>query len=552
MKKNTLVKLLAVIVMCFMIGAVLVACGAGEPGKDGKDGKDGAPGAPGATPVVTIGEDGYWYINGEKTDYRAVGQDGKDGEDGKNATEFAQTCEVTDAGHDWSKVHVLTKHEDGHIGYKLVICAACNDADLIIDGHNFDNIVDFNEPTEEDEGSIVVDCDCGAEEEIELPVLGDEFYTFTAGNCVTDDKYAFVINTVDENGEYVINVAKEFVVEGTYANYAHVPAAEFDKDNVADCWTMSEDYVDPSQTCICEMKTHWTTPCTVDGCDYVIGADPFGESYFGYPIGHDWCDWHDSINDTDACDCEWIPIQLRECGNCSCIKCTEYRYEDGAAAKGHNFGEWQMTVLPTETTTGKAIRVCNNGCRTCDLMADPCFEEIELPALNSGKYEYTVLSEADCDTAGVAIYVYTIEEIDGTTSTIEIGAAPLAALGHTLSTEYTINANLTKVTIKCAVCGQYVQYNLPALNSGVYTITSEGKCDARVDTYTYTVKAEGNDKGEVEITFTIEVSDPHTFGGSTEKPAKADCTPVVDDETGHTYYVYKCEVCEHWIVAYFE
>ena len=29
----------------------------------------------------TIGDDGYWYKNGEKTDYRAIGMDGRDGAD---------------------------------------------------------------------------------------------------------------------------------------------------------------------------------------------------------------------------------------------------------------------------------------------------------------------------------------------------------------------------------------------------------------------------------------------------------------------------------------
>lgn len=37
----------------------------GEDGSDGEDGKDGQ------TPSISIGEDGYWYINGEKTDVLA-------------------------------------------------------------------------------------------------------------------------------------------------------------------------------------------------------------------------------------------------------------------------------------------------------------------------------------------------------------------------------------------------------------------------------------------------------------------------------------------------
>ena len=43
-------------------------------GEDGKDGKDAA--------VWTIGTDGYWYLNNEKTEYKAIGVDGKDGKDG--------------------------------------------------------------------------------------------------------------------------------------------------------------------------------------------------------------------------------------------------------------------------------------------------------------------------------------------------------------------------------------------------------------------------------------------------------------------------------------
>ena len=36
--------------------------------------------------VWTIEEDGYWYLNGSKTSYKAIGQDGKDGQDGTNGT----------------------------------------------------------------------------------------------------------------------------------------------------------------------------------------------------------------------------------------------------------------------------------------------------------------------------------------------------------------------------------------------------------------------------------------------------------------------------------
>lgn len=52
-------------------------------GADGADGTNGTNGTDGVTPTVTIGEDGYWVINGVKTDVKATGKDGVNGQDGK-------------------------------------------------------------------------------------------------------------------------------------------------------------------------------------------------------------------------------------------------------------------------------------------------------------------------------------------------------------------------------------------------------------------------------------------------------------------------------------
>ena len=53
-------------------------------GKDGKDGADGQNGKDGKDGTVwTIGDDGYWYLNGEKTDYYALGTQGAQGEKGE-------------------------------------------------------------------------------------------------------------------------------------------------------------------------------------------------------------------------------------------------------------------------------------------------------------------------------------------------------------------------------------------------------------------------------------------------------------------------------------
>ena len=66
-------------------------------GEDGEQGIQGEPGEDGHTPVITIGENGNWYIDGEDTGVLAEGvqgpqgepgEDGVDGEDGLSAYEI--------------------------------------------------------------------------------------------------------------------------------------------------------------------------------------------------------------------------------------------------------------------------------------------------------------------------------------------------------------------------------------------------------------------------------------------------------------------------------
>jgi len=109
-------------------------------GKDGKDGKDGVTptieisedgywvingekteykaegkdGADGSTPLIKISPDGYWVINGVKTEYKAVGSDGKDGADGEDGKDgedgFTPTVEISEDGY-WVINGVKTEHK---------------------------------------------------------------------------------------------------------------------------------------------------------------------------------------------------------------------------------------------------------------------------------------------------------------------------------------------------------------------------------------------------------------------------------------------------------
>jgi|GEM_PF-2973668 len=49
-----------------------------------KNGTNGTNGDDGTSPVITAGEDGFWYINSEKTEASWKGEDGQDGKDGKD------------------------------------------------------------------------------------------------------------------------------------------------------------------------------------------------------------------------------------------------------------------------------------------------------------------------------------------------------------------------------------------------------------------------------------------------------------------------------------
>ncbi len=51
-------------------------------GKDGEQGIQGIPGQDGHTPVITISSDGYWVIDGVKTNTKAQGEQGEPGKDG--------------------------------------------------------------------------------------------------------------------------------------------------------------------------------------------------------------------------------------------------------------------------------------------------------------------------------------------------------------------------------------------------------------------------------------------------------------------------------------
>ena len=60
----------------------------GQNGEQGTPGIQGQPGKDGHTPIVTISNDDYWVIDGEKTSFMARGPQGETGQNGKSAYEI--------------------------------------------------------------------------------------------------------------------------------------------------------------------------------------------------------------------------------------------------------------------------------------------------------------------------------------------------------------------------------------------------------------------------------------------------------------------------------
>jgi hypothetical protein len=59
----------------------------GDKGDNGKDGTNGTNGKDGKTPKITISDDGYWVIDGQKSKQKAQGENGTNGTNGKDGAQ---------------------------------------------------------------------------------------------------------------------------------------------------------------------------------------------------------------------------------------------------------------------------------------------------------------------------------------------------------------------------------------------------------------------------------------------------------------------------------
>lgn len=530
MNKN-IIKFIAILVMCFMMCAVLVAC-KGEQGAQGPQGPQGPQGAQGAQgPQGPQGPQGIAGTNGTNG---ADGADGADGEDGVDGVGIAK-AEIING-------ELVLTYTDGTV------------ANLgNVKGDQGDKGEDAYVCTNHDFVSIEISDTAGAHYTLDVCNLcgwaqigcahNNYTETYHAAECDVDGFWLRECNACDYSWTEINNADLAF---------GHTKPA-FDPYNVSNDWVKSQNN---SGLCDCEWEPHYTSNCTVCGDEVeAIGVAP----------GHVYTKYEPTENTTNMSNCEWIPVEIAECDVCGPLGHSDLCFDaiEVGAPKGHTWGAWEIVTAPTADSVGEAVRICDE----CGTTHKEGVQSIELPKLDTVNYTYAEVSAAECAVDGAATYTYTYT--DGTTVAVDV---VLPAFGHT----YTNNYNVTKlpgrpteltgeytpeemdahialfngtVEIICDVCGEAHEDIIPAITPAMGRfIVAFGNCVNPADTYNYTVlfTDEVTEEGEaVVVAFDLDGLYVHDTA-----PVQEDCQMV--EGANKWYWVYKCSKCEQWIVAYYE
>ena len=503
MKKN-IIKLFAILAMCFVIGGVLVACGQGEKGDKGDKGDQGVAGL---TPY--IGSNGNWWVGETDTGVKAEGKDGQDGKDGVDATD----CE----DHDWSKTYALCECSgtaEAHQGATvLVICANCGDADLVIADH------------------VVTDA-------------------VTAATCTTPELTAFVCPTCNDTW-----------IKETAPALGHVAKVEFDKDNIDT--TVWERDLTVVADCLCTEVPVYHADCDRCGEEHALvgEGEPQGHVWGEYThsinkTGMSPCEWREmDVAECQVCDChsdkvytseavdhrwgEWTivtaptkdaeGVAVRECSECA------DEYASGT----------QTVVLPKLNDTDYVY---------AQTKAPNCVDA----GSGNWTYTYTYLNANEDETTSEITVA--VEEAAkghnyvGATYVINKSDLPkVPVIDVNTMTDEEIEAAIAAATgvahVDCVDCDHVQEVEIPALTVATgRCITEFGNCVNPYDTYNMLLAiVEGEEVvGSINVEFQVK-NDSYQHD---EKPAKEDCKVVEGEE--RIYWVYKCTKCDLWIVAYYE
>ena len=179
-------KLLVALMIVLMMLTMLVACNEqgpqgvqgeqgergeqglpGKDGADGKDGEDGVDGKDGATPTIEISADGYWVINGTKTEHKAIGTDGIDGATPIIAISVDGYWVIN--GVKTENKAIGTDGEDGKNG---------KDGKNGVDGAKGETGVGIEKVEYDDNGNLVITYTDGSKQTLTLPEKDEHIHNF--------------------------------------------------------------------------------------------------------------------------------------------------------------------------------------------------------------------------------------------------------------------------------------------------------------------------------------------------------------------------------------
>ena len=503
MNKN-IIKLFAILMMCFMIVSVLVGCGETADNNDVvvKDGVDGADGKDGLTPFI---KDGYWWIGETNTGVKAEGKDA----DSIRCDEHDYVRGYDDAGNEIYNNWVLSVHTQTTEGCTLWVCLDCEGAYLEWVNHVYDAVV--TEPTCTTTGYTTYTCECGLSYvDNETEVLPHDYTdVVTAPTCTAT---GYTTHTCNDCGHVLVDTETP-VVPHTWGDWE--PSLWDDGVDLCDCL---RDTIMVRFCTVCDTK---------DSETQVIPAK-----------GHVYTTWEPTIDTTTTISpCEQVPLEVSHCDVCKHEACNMTRPVQGATAPGHKFGAWVIVTEPTATTEG----LIKSECSECGTTHTSGVKTEVLPALNNTDYTY-VNTPADCENAGKDVYTY--NKYEGIV--IEL-AIPAKGHNYTDSTELTnlVAPTLTtpgKVTVGCVDCDHTTEVEIPAVGSDEAKayIVDQGNCLEPTDTYCMPIDVDGH---QVFVTFEAEGNYEHD-----ERPAD-DAELVELDGEDKIYLAYWCTKCEHWIIV---
>lgn len=420
MNKN-IIKLFAILMMCFLLGSVLVACGNTNEGEED---------------IFTVEiKNGNWFINGVDTGVKAEGKDGQQGLPGQNGADLTDKCE--------NEKHDYNIYNGEHVEANILVA---NGNKWEIKSHAHDCVPSIVEgagkqATCTEGGYDVFTCDCPRGTLWVCVDCGEARFEWTEertwqGNFVDALGHAYADKETEPT------CTKKGFVTSTCANCGDVKKTETDKP-LANHVAGEKEYVkfegnSLGITCPCEWNSPWIKTCTECGVQVEDGNDGTNKDH----VYEKYEDCEQGV----VPDCEWIEGTTKAyCKNCNCLEHIDYIYP--GTAPGHKEQEYTSIVLDGDKI--KASFECVD-----------CGELVERE-FNTANYVDTKAATCGTDGYEKVVFKYTVNGTEYTkelkNTVISKDTVPHTEVAIGEATDKTCTTDGLSGGKKCSACGKILE-----------------------------------------------------------------------------------------------